>query len=225
MIDFRRSKVDPRMSSSKPTENRSSRFELIAGAVCLDFVNTLDDRPSRPKELLKSYSDFLDFCRDAELISRRQAEQLAVPGHQLPRAANHALSLAIEMREAMYGVFEAVARNLPIPRSALDQLNEHIQNASRHMRLAPAKGHFVWEFESTDADNPFEAVLWPIARSAADLLASDQLPFVRMCSSETCQWFFLDSTKNHRRRWCDMTKCGNRDKVRRFYARKKHLSA
>jgi len=33
--------------------------------------------------------------------------------------------------------------------------------------------------------------------------------------------FFLDTSKNHHRRWCDMTRCGNRAKVQRFYARKK----
>ena len=197
---------------------------MIAGAVCLDFINTLDDRPSQPKELLKTHSDLLEFCRDAGLISRREADRLAVFGRQLPDEAKRALSAAIAMREAMNEVFEKVAKSQPIPKPALDRLNAHIQSALRHMRLVPARGHFVWEFERTDGDDPFEYILWPIARSAADLLASDQLPFVRMCSSETCQWFFLDSTKNHRRRWCDMTKCGNRDKVRRFYARQKRHS-
>jgi len=67
----------------------------------------------------------------------------------------------------------------------------------------------------------FEAPLWPIARSAAELLASEQVHFIRNCSSKTCQWLFLDTSKNHRRRWCDMKLCGNRAKVRRFYTRKK----
>jgi predicted RNA-binding Zn ribbon-like protein len=44
---------------------------------------------------------------------------------------------------------------------------------------------------------------------------------VRACFSKTCEWFFLDTSKNHHRRWCDMTRCGNRAKVQRFYERKK----
>jgi predicted RNA-binding Zn ribbon-like protein len=47
------------------------------------------------------------------------------------------------------------------------------------------------------------------------------LPFVRACSSKDCEWFFLDTSKNHHRRWCDMKRCGNRAKVRRFYAKKR----
>jgi predicted RNA-binding Zn ribbon-like protein len=64
-------------------------------------------------------------------------------------------------------------------------------------------------------------MLWPIVGSAAELLASDNLPLVRACSSKTCQWFFLDTSKNHRRRWCSMKLCGNRAKVRKFYARQR----
>ena len=44
---------------------------------------------------------------------------------------------------------------------------------------------------------------------------------VRQCASETCSWLFLDKTKNHRRRWCDMKSCGNRAKARRYYQRQK----
>jgi predicted RNA-binding Zn ribbon-like protein len=64
-------------------------------------------------------------------------------------------------------------------------------------------------------------VLWPVARSASELLTSDDLAYVRGCASETCAWLFLDKTKNHGRRWCEMKTCGNRDKARRYYQRQK----
>ena len=52
-------------------------------------------------------------------------------------------------------------------------------------------------------------------------LVSDELALVRICGSEECDWLFLDKTKNHRRRWCDMKTCGNRVKARRHYERVK----
>jgi predicted RNA-binding Zn ribbon-like protein len=67
-------------------------------------------------------------------------------------------------------------------------------------------GRFEWRFE--DAPNNFESPLWPIVRSAAELLASDQSAVVRACASHTCQWIFLDTSKNHRQRRCDMTSVG-----------------
>jgi predicted RNA-binding Zn ribbon-like protein len=59
--------------------------------------------------------------------------------------------------------------------------------------------------------------------SSTASMPSDQLEFVRACASKTCEWLFLDESKNHRRRWCDITKCGNRAKVKRFYTRQKKL--
>jgi predicted RNA-binding Zn ribbon-like protein len=47
------------------------------------------------------------------------------------------------------------------------------------------------------------------------LLTSDAMEHVHACKSETCRWVFLDTSKNHSRRWCDMKICGNRMKARR----------
>ena len=66
-----------------------------------------------------------------------------------------------------------------------------------------------------------ERPLWQIAHAAADLLASDRLNRVRLCGSGTCEWVFLDESRNRSRRWCDMSTCGNREKARRHYEKVK----
>jgi predicted RNA-binding Zn ribbon-like protein len=66
-----------------------------------------------------------------------------------------------------------------------------------------------------------ERPVWQIAHSAADLLASGQLDRVRRCGSDTCEWLFLDGSRNRSRRWCDMSTCGNREKARKHYRRAK----
>jgi predicted RNA-binding Zn ribbon-like protein len=111
-----------------------------------------------------------------------------------------------------------VVKRHPAPPAALARLNADAQSAAEHLRLVQVDDHFEWRFDEVSG---FEGILWPLARSAAELLASDQLPLVRACQAKECEWFFLDTSKNHRRRWCDMTKCGNRAKVRRFYARQR----
>jgi predicted RNA-binding Zn ribbon-like protein len=63
-------------------------------------------------------------------------------------------------------------------------------------------------------------MLWPIAQSAADLMTSDKRNSVRQCGADDCAWLFLDESRNHSRRWCDMKTCGNRQKARRHYASK-----
>jgi predicted RNA-binding Zn ribbon-like protein len=195
---------------------RAPRFELIAGEVCLDFINTLDDRfTSEPKENLSRYGDLARFAEDARILEPRRAQELIERGYQDADAAR-VLAPAIRMREAMYSVIWAVVNKKPAPATALAVLNGFIQESAQHANLVEQNGKFAWQFDNVSG---FAAPLWPIARSAADLLASERMKFVRPCASRTCMWLFLDESKNHRRRWCDMTKCGNRAKFQRFYDR------
>jgi predicted RNA-binding Zn ribbon-like protein len=191
---------------------------LIAGNVGLDFVNTLDDRHTQPKELLESYADLARFGEDAGLLESRQVDHLCERSYAEPERAQQALLWGRELREAIHDVFWAIMNKRLVPPGALARLNADIQGAAGHMRLVPVKGGFEWSFDDL---REFDSVLWPIARAAGDLLASDQLAYVRACFSKSCEWFFLDTSKNHHRRWCDMTSCGNRAKVQRFYARQK----
>ena len=198
---------------------RAPRFELNGDALCLDFVNTLDDRPSgQPRELLNSYGDLARFGEDTGLLELPQIDELMKRSQTDAEEAQRVLRRAIQMREAMHAIFRAIMKKEAAPDTALELLNGYVQEAARHARLVAKSRRFEWGF---DEPASLDALLWPIARSAADLLASDQLKFVRACGSKTCQWFFLDTSKNHRRRWCDMEVCGNRAKARRFYARRK----
>lgn len=191
--------------------------------MCLDFVNTLDDRfRAKPKELLGSYIDLVHFGEDTGILSDLEVDRLVERSRETPEPGQRALRRAIEMREAMYAVFWAVVKRKPVPAAQLLVLNQFLQAAAQHVHLAPGRGHFEWQFDAAPPD--FETVLWPIARSAAELLASDRLAYVRACAAKTCEWLFLDESKNHARRWCDMTKCGNRAKVKRFYTRNKAAS-
>jgi predicted RNA-binding Zn ribbon-like protein len=206
-------------SETKETSNRRPpRFDLIAGNVSLDFVNTLDDRHIQPKELLEHYNDLARFGEDAGLLDPAQTDQLVKRSSKTPDRAGVALRRARELREAIHDVFWAIINHRPVPPAALATLNAAARIAAEHLRLVPTNGAFEWRFDDLE---DFDILLWRIARSAADLLASDQLPFIRACSSKECEWFFLDTSKNHHRRWCDMKRCGNRAKVRRFYAKKK----
>jgi predicted RNA-binding Zn ribbon-like protein len=204
--------------SRKIVRRRPPRFDLIAGNVCLDFVNTLDDRYIKPKELLESYVDLARFAEDTGILNARQVDGLYERSAADPERAEQALIWGRELREAIHDVFFAIMNKRAVPPAALARLNADVQAAAGHMQLVPVKGGFEWRF---DEMNDFDSVLWPIARAAADLLASDQLPYVRACFSKKCEWFFLDTSKNHHRRWCDMARCGNRAKVRSFYARQK----
>jgi len=206
------------MENQKTSRRRPPRFDLIAGNVSLDFVNTLDDRHTKPKELLEHYNDLARFGEDAGLLDPSRFDHLVARSSKALDRGEEALRRARELREAIHDVFWALVNHRPVPAEALATLNADARIAAEHLRLVPINGGFEWRFDDLD---DFDSLLWQIARSAADLLASNQLPFVRACSAKECEWFFLDTSKNHHRRWCDMSRCGNRAKVRKFYAKKK----
>jgi predicted RNA-binding Zn ribbon-like protein len=213
------------MTETKLERRQPPKFELIAGNVCLDFVNTLDNRPStHPKELLKNYYELLRFGEDTGLLPPKLVDFFYENVHVMPDETADALRRAINLREAMYGVFSALMNRQTVPPAAMDTLNAYIQDAALHSWLvqserAQREGRLEWRFD--DMTSAFDAMLWPIARAAADLLVSSDVALVRACSSPICQWLFLDTSKNHHRRWCSMKQCGNRAKVRTFYARRK----
>lgn len=52
-----------------------------------------------------------------------------------------------------------------------------------------------------------------IAEAVARLITEAHFPYVRNCEGPTCSLYFLDKSKNHKRRWCSMEVCGNRAKA------------
>jgi predicted RNA-binding Zn ribbon-like protein len=203
---------------AKISRRRPPRFELIADNVALDFVNTVDHRNTNPKELIESYNDLLRFAEDCGVLQHGLVDTLIERSYVAKDRAQDVLVRAREMREAMHEVFRAIQRKKPVPPAALACVNANAQSAAAHMSLVQGKSGFEWRYDDFGS---FDVVLWPVARAAVDLLVSHRLPYVRSCSSQTCDWLFLDTSKNHHRRWCDMKVCGNRAKVRRFYARQK----
>jgi predicted RNA-binding Zn ribbon-like protein len=203
---------------------RPPQFDLIGGNVCLDFINTLDDRHMPDsKETLKSYADLARFSEDTGLLSRGQAEALLADSLRSPEKAEAALSNAKKLRETMHEIFWAVIQKRAVSLVELERLDSYLQRASSHLRLKEVDHHrFELRFNQ---ENSLESILWLLARGAGELLTSDHVAFVRACGAKDCEWFFLDTSKNHRRRWCDMKRCGNRAKARRSYERMRRRKA
>ena len=95
------------MLKTKP-ENRVSSFELIAGNVGLDFINTLDNRPTaEPKELLRSFPDLARFAEQSGVLKTQDAKYLVGNSNSKRHDAADAVRRALELREALYAVFTA----------------------------------------------------------------------------------------------------------------------
>jgi predicted RNA-binding Zn ribbon-like protein len=204
------------MSQSNP----KSPFEYTGGTLALDFANTVNNRMNeRREELLTDYGRLVQWAEGANVVNSKTGDRLRRLASESPRQAQSVLDRAIQLREAIHAIFSAVVERRGIPGTALAQLNIAVQNTAEHARITHANRHFAWEW--IQPASTLDSILWPVARAASELVTSDDLAYVRHCASETCMWLFLDKTKNHRRRWCEMKTCGNRDKARRYYQRQK----
>lgn len=198
------------------------RFELIGGALCLDFANTVhDSRAEDPGEELLAISDLLQWAREAGVISSADHDRLASHCNRNPREAATALGECVAIRDLLLAIFAGLAKGrLPSSRR-LSELNAALAQAPGQLRVRRNSDQI--EAEWTSAADGLQRVLFPVLTSAAELLASQGVGRIRECASADCTWLFVDESRNRSRRWCDMSACGNRMKARRHHQKAKEV--
>ena len=199
-------------------------FEFVGGSVALDFANTLGGMHTAPThEHLLEYKDLVEFGRSAATVSRPEARRLTEEAVRQPARATAVLRRGIALREAIWRVFDAFAKSARADAADLATIQEEELAALRHARFAQNGSDVAYQWsDEVTLDRP----LWDIARAAAELLRSKgDLARVRECGSDTCEWLFIDKSRNHSRRWCDMNDCGNTAKVRRYRQRRRASKA
>jgi len=191
---------------------KRTQFELVGCHPALDLVNTLDWRfRENPEELITSYADLVRFVVQCGLMTAAQGRRL----HRIARTSKAAQVAAQtrELREAAARVFYVAIDGDDPQLDALQDLQNCFREAEAHRCLRWSQGHLRWEVPAAP-----ELPLWLLSLETAQLLTSGNMDMVRACGNPECRWLFLDTSKNHTRRWCDMKICGNRMKARRFKA-------
>ena len=190
---------------------------IIGGHLALDFANTVDDPlgPAR-HDHAATYEALLRWAVRTAAIPPASAITLRRAATRRPTDAAATVEQAHALRVALNDTFGAFA--------------DGTGHAPQHwIRLRPFAAHAIaaatldcadpntarWTWPTTD---DLSSVLHPIAAAAAELLTSDQLSRIKRCAR--CPWLFLDNSKNHSRRWCDMNDCGRAQKIERYLARR-----
>ncbi len=202
----------------------SGDLPLLGGHLSLDFANTLEWRGSaRERDWLTGYEALVAWALRAGAVDGREAEELRAYADWAPGSAAEVLAEARALREAVYRVAAALAAGgtpEALEVADLESLNRRLAPLLGETRLSATAGGLVpaWGGASDD----LARVLWPVARSAFDLLSGNAAGRLRECAGSDCHWLFLDRSKNGSRRWCAMSNCGNLAKARRHRARTQH---
>ena len=207
------------MSALTSPGSRAATLGLVGGTLALDFTNTSSGRGSSEHlEHLRGPGDLVAWARHVGLL---REDDMAAARRLLAdaAAAGGLLAAALTLREVMHRVFLALAeRHAPAADDLQALTLTHAATLAR-ARLRPrADGSFAWVWQP--AEGLAEALLGPITLSALSLLHSLDPLRVKQCGGIHCGWLFFDATKNRRRRWCEMSVCGNRAKQRRLRQRR-----
>lgn len=191
--------------SSPKRESSGDVPELVAEHLALDLLNTV---PKVNGELVDALQDDDDVLRWLATAGLPLAGRLKLEPLELLRAARR-------LRAVIRSAVEAAAAGEAVDGRAL---NRFLAKAESRVRLAAGPGRSL-RVERYWGGQSAEQMLGPIAEAAGELLATRDFNLIRQCEDETCVLWFYDHTKAHRRRWCSMATCGNRNKVAAFRER------
>lgn len=176
-------------------------FHFETGRPCLDFTATLAERMGRSYDRWQTAAD----------LQRWLAEgSYAIPA----RLTDRELTAARGLREAIYRIVSAAAGGKRPKPADVTLLNDWAAKP-----LAAPQLNSSGTESSVTARDPFTANLALIARDAIDLVTGPDLARLRECAEHSCSVLFVDLSRPGKRRWCSMTRCGNRVKKAAFRAR------
>jgi predicted RNA-binding Zn ribbon-like protein len=176
-------------------------YKLIGGAPALDFANLVSYRGTDRQH------DWLDPVTNVERWAKAAGLDARVTAEAVPLG---------EFRELLARVFLRIAHGDIPAAQDVEKIGDVAAAAwsQRHLHLPPGAPAATWTDRAP-------SLLREIALDAAALLTSTEaMGRIAMC--QECRWLFLDTTRNHSRRWCDPADCGNRARQRRHYRRHSH---
>jgi predicted RNA-binding Zn ribbon-like protein len=181
-------------------------FRFVSGHRALDLLSTLANRHREPLERLRAPAD----------VDR----WLAAAGLPVDaRATDRDLTDARLLREAVNRIARTALAGEAPAEGDLAELN----GWARRPPLAPqADGALARRWSG---EPPVRAALALLAREAVELLTGPDLQLVRECAAApNCSLLYLDRSRGHSRRWCDMERCGSRAKMTSYRRRRSPVS-
>jgi len=198
---------------------------ILGGHLALDFANTVDDPEGHEQyDHAGTYPELLGWSARIGILRPDQAEELSTAARQHPRAASNALKQAHDLRGSLNEIFSKIAAinsgqgghaDHSIIGAHWAELRPFVTDALDHAELVAADGTYQLGWPMTAR---LDAMVWPIAVAATELLTAPQLSRVKKCAG--CPWVFLDQSKNFSRRWCAMEDCGTHEKIRRYVTKR-----
>jgi len=180
-----------------------SNFRFDAGSLALNFVATVRHRGSQPRDLLAT----------PEALARWFGQA----GCSISAAvlSDKDLGEALLLREAIYRALSSLIQGQSPASTDMGLINAAAAAPLPVPQIELPSCRIQWE-----SAYPAKACLAEVARDAILVIGGGDRHRLKMCDSQSCRMLFADNSPANRRRWCSMSICGNRAKIKIFRERK-----
>ncbi|HOF04454.1 MAG TPA: ABATE domain-containing protein [Syntrophales bacterium] len=192
------------MGARRNSHPKYRQFRFDAGSLALNFVATVRHRGSEPRDLLGTPEALRNWLHQAGLFFPEVS----------PTSKDH--ETAVGLREAIHDAVKAIILKTKPLAADIERINGAALFPTAVPRLHADADAMVWETK-----NPLKSCLSVIARDAITIVSGADRDHLKMCKNGSCRMLFLDNSPANRRRWCAMSICGNREKIRMHRQRKK----
>lgn len=192
-------------------------LQLDGGCFVFDFINTVSSRKDDANfDYLRTFEDLLEWSAKVGLIRSKRLQLLRDLSLKRKKQASDIFREIIDARENLYRLFSSIAAGTVPDAAITNSFNKRMSSVFNQleMRIGRTGAELDLKKDTVSVEEP----LIQIMLNAFDILKQQDFQRIKECPR--CGWIFLDTSKNGKRRWCDMNVCGSREKSLEYYYRK-----
>jgi predicted RNA-binding Zn ribbon-like protein len=188
--------------------------------VGLDFINTLEFEHGGSVEHHTSAADALAWLRSPDHLHKEMLDDLQVRVTADPAFADQVMKRLRRVRGGLRELVDAKVERRPPDPTALREINRALRTQYIY-ELVPASDGI--SLDHRHEGDPVDGALARLSETIARELTVGDGERLKICANDECRWVFYDTSAAGRRKWCDMSTCGNRAKVARHRAKQREL--
>jgi predicted RNA-binding Zn ribbon-like protein len=195
---------------------------FIGSHQAVDFLNTWSDSNGKQSEFIHDGVTFVHWLRLADLLTKDQQALLMATfsNRQLNAVAERARAEREWARQWIAKLCRGSKMNYT---SDAAHLNGLINLCRYKFELSgrPILRGPTCSVERIACLDRADSLLGLVAEPIAHLVACEDLKLIKTCAGPSCNHWFLDTSKSHKRMYCSSAICGNRAKVAAFRSRER----
>lgn len=187
----------------------------------LDFVNTLSYDKDVTHEHLTDAPTAVSWLQNHALLHQEMADAILADATDAD-GEERLLTRVRRVRAALRELLDAAVEKRPPSAGALKEVNRALR-APYVIELVPAADGV--SLDHRHEGDPISGAMARLSEAVTRELTGDNSRRLRVCANDDCRWVFNDHSPAGRRKWCDMSSCGNRAKAARHRERQKQKAA